>query len=298
MSAAGLFGPGSVTWRVYGETAMILGGGRALILQMAHPRIGAAVEQHSRYRDDRWGRLRHTLRTVGEILFGDTETAVRSAERMRRLHVRYRGVVPAGREAGASYHAADPALVLWVWATLVDTSLIVFQLFVGRLSAAEQERFYAEQRRFAELCGVPPEAVPPTLPAFRAYVEQVVRETLEATPAAREAAALALNPLGLPPAAAPLAALGGLPTAGLLPEPLRHELGVRWSPRRERVLRAFAVVVRRVRPSLPARARRVRSARAAAGRLRSGGGAGAVAMAAGPGADAQARRSCLQPPPR
>lgn len=270
MSAGGLFGPGSVTWRVYGETAMILGGGRALVLQMAHPQIGAAVEQHSRYRDDRWGRLRHTLRTVGEILFGDTETAVRSAERMRRMHARYRGVVPAGRATGTAYEATDPELVLWVWATLVDSSLLVYERVVGTLTAAEQKLFYQEQLRFAELCGVPAGQVPPSLPAFRAYVDRTVGETLEATPAARESAALVMNPFGLPRIAAPIVALTGLPTAGLLPEPLRRELGIEWTSGSQRALTSLGAVVRVVRPLLPARVRRVRSARAAEERLRRG----------------------------
>lgn len=267
MSAGGMFGPGSVTWHVYGETAMVLGGGRALVLQMAHPHVGAAVEQHSRYRVDRWGRLRHTLRTVGEILFGETEAAARSAERMRRMHARYRGVVPAGRAAGAAYDATDPSVVLWVWATLVDTSLLVHELFVGSLTEPEQARFYDEQRRFAELCGVPEAAVPPTLAAFRTYVALMVAETLEATPAAREAAALVTNPFGVPRALAPLAELTALPTAGLLPEPLRRELGVAWSPARALALALLAAVFRRLRPWLPARLRRVRSARAAEERV-------------------------------
>lgn len=270
MSAGGLFGPGSVTWRVYGESAMLLGGGRALILQMAHPHIGAAVDQHSRYRDDRWGRLRHTLRTVGEILFGDTPTALRSAERMRRQHVRYHGVVPAGRAAGASYDASDPALVLWVWATLADSALAVYQRFVGTLSAAEIDRYYEEQQRFAELCGVPAAEIPPTYAAFRTYVADTVRDTLEATPAAQEAAEMVMNPFRLPRAAAPIVLLMGLPTAGLLPDPLRADLGIGWRRADELLLCAVARRLRLLRRVLPTKLRQVRSARAARRRIANG----------------------------
>lgn len=261
MSAGGLFGPGSVTWRVYGESAMLLGGGRALILQMAHPHIGAAVDQHSRYRDDRWGRLRHTLSTVGEILFGDTSTALRSAERMRRQHVRFRGVVPAGRAAGAFYDASDPALVLWVWATLVDSALSAYERFVGTLAAAETDRYYAEQRRFAELCGVPAAEIPPNYAAFRVYVMDVIQTTLEATPAAQEATAMVMNPFKLPRVAAPVVLLMGLPTAGLLPDPLRADLGIGWRQADDVLLRVAATAFRLIRPALPLRLRQVRSAR-------------------------------------
>lgn len=268
MSAGGLFGPGSVTWRVNGEMAMILGGGRALILQMAHPRIGAAVDQHSRYGEDRWTRLRHTLRMVAEITFGDTEAAIGSAERVRRIHVHYRGVVPDGKAAGQSYDATDPALILWVWATLVDTSLIAYERFVGQLTPGEIERYYAEQQRMAEAFGVPGGAPPRSYAAFRRYFDRIVRETLEATPAARAATALVLNPFRLPRAAAPITFVIGMPTAALLPEPLRSALGVRWTPTSDRFFRASATCVRTVRPALPAPFRRVRSARAADARIR------------------------------
>lgn len=268
MSAHGLFGPASATWRINGERAMILGGGRALILQMAHPHIGAAVDHHSRYRDDRWGRLRHTLTTIGEILFGDTETAERSAARMRRFHARFRGLVPEGRAAGQSYDATDAALVLWVWATLVDSAILVYHRYVHPLTTDEIERYYTEQRRFAEICGVPGDACPSTHATFRAYFDGIVRDTLEATPAAREAATLVMNPFGLPRLAAPIVLLMGLPTAGLLPEPLRSELAVPWGPGRERLLRGSAAASRTLRPALPHRLRRVRSARLADQRIR------------------------------
>jgi uncharacterized protein (DUF2236 family) len=246
---------------------MLLGGGRALILQMAHPHIGAAVDQHSRYRDDRWGRLRHTLKTVGEILFGDTPTALRSAERMRRQHARYRGVVPAGRAAGDPYDASDPALILWVWATLVDSALTVYERFVGSLSAAEIDRYYEEQQAFAHLCGVPARDVPPTYPAFRNYFSAMVRDTLEATPAAREATEMVMNPFKLPPIAAPVALLMGLPTAGLLPDPLRTDLGIGWTSAKEALLRLVAMTFQLIRPVLPVSLRRVRSARQARKRV-------------------------------
>jgi uncharacterized protein (DUF2236 family) len=249
---------------------MLLGGGRALILQMAHPHVGAAVEQHSRYRDDRWGRLTHTLRAMGESQFGDTETATRSADRMRRLPVHYRGVVPAGAAAGRRYDAADPSLVLWVWATLLDTSLVVYQRFVRRLTPQEIARYYVEQQRMAELCGVPAGQPPPTYAAFRAYFDDVVRDTLEATPAAREATALVMNPFRLPRAAAPIVQLTGLPTAALLPEPLRSELCVNWTPSRARLFQASAAALRTLHPALPAPLHRVRSARAAQARIRGG----------------------------
>jgi uncharacterized protein (DUF2236 family) len=266
-SDAGWFGPGSATWRINSEAALILGGGRALILQVAHPLVGAGVEHYSRFRTDRWGRLTHTLDTMGQIIFGDEQTARRGAERMRRAHARIQGIVSAGNAAGHPYDATDPTLILWVWATLVDTSLATYQRYVHPLPSDEIERYYDEQKRFAYACGVPPGDCPDTYSDFAAYFERTIEHTLEATAAAHHVADIALNPLSLPRLAAPLLELMSAPTVGLLPPRLREDLGLRWSPGRDRMLRLTAHACRRSLPLLPHRLRHVRSARQATRRV-------------------------------
>lgn len=264
---AGWFGPGSATWAINSEAALMLGGGCALILQVAHPLVGAGVEHYSRFQTDRWGRLTHTLDTMGQIIFGDTPTAERGAERMRRAHARIQGTVSTGHAAGAPYDATDPALVLWVWATLVHTSIATYERYVHRIPAAEVARYYEEQKRFAHACGVPLGACPSTYGDFTAYFEGTVQSVLEPTPAARHVADIALNPLDLPrAAAAPLLALVRLPTVGLLPERLRDGLDLRWSQSRGHAFALTAFACRRTMPLLPRRVRHVRSARAAARR--------------------------------
>lgn len=264
---AGWFGPGSATWAINSEAALMLGGGCALILQVAHPLVGAGVEHYSRFHADRWGRLTHTLDTMGRLIFGDTATAERSAMRMRRAHGRIQGIVSVGQAAGRSYDATDPALVLWVWATLVHTSIATYERYVRRLPSTEIERYYIEQKRLAYACGVPLDGCPPTYADFTAYFEGTVQRLLEPTPAARHVADIALNPLDLPRAAAPLLALVRLPTVGLLPERLRDGLDLRWCPRRGQAFALTAFACRHAVPLLPGRLRHVRSARAAARRL-------------------------------
>lgn len=268
-AAAGWFGPGSTTWRINREAALILGGGRALILQVAHPLVGAGVEHYSRFRTDRWGRLTHTLDTMGQIIFGDAELAERGAARMRRAHARIQGTVSVGHAAGRPYNATDPSLVLWVWATLVDTSLVTYQRYVGRLSRVEIERYYDEQKRFAYACGVPVGTCPDTYAEFAIYFDQQLRSTLEPTPAARHVAEIALNPLGLPRSAAPILAVIAAPTIGLLPPRLRDGLGLRWSRRRDVLLQVASGTSRLLLPAVPPRLRHVRSAREAMARTRS-----------------------------
>ncbi len=250
----------------------MLGGGRALILQVAHPLVGAGVEHYSRFHTDRWGRLTHTLDTMGQIIFGDEQTARRGAERMRRAHARIQGIVSTGHAAGRPYDATDPTLVLWVWATLVDTSLVTYQRYVARLDPDEIERYYQEQKRFAHACGVPAGDCPPTYDEFAFYFADVVAHTLEPTPAARHVAEIALNPFDLPRLAAPLLELLRLPTLGLLPAQLRDDLDLRWTRWHDHALRLSALVCRSSVPALPSGLRRVRSAREATQRLPDGAG--------------------------
>jgi uncharacterized protein (DUF2236 family) len=260
---AGWFGPGSATWAINSEAALMLGGGCALILQVAHPLVGAGVEHYSRFHADRWGRLTHTLDTMGRLIFGDTATAERSAMRMRRAHGRIQGVVSAGHAAGRSYDATDPALVLWVWATLVHTSIATYERYVHRLPPTEIERYYAEQKRLAYACGVPLDGCPPTYADFTTYFKGTVERTLEPTAAAHHVADIALNPLDLPRAAGPVLEMVRLPTVGLLPPRLRDDLSLRWSPGRAHAFSMTALACRRALPLLPCRLRHVRSARQA-----------------------------------
>ena len=65
----GLFGPASVAWRVHGDSAMLIGGLRSLMLQTLHPLAMAGVADHSDYREDPWGRLHRTGRFIGCLLY-------------------------------------------------------------------------------------------------------------------------------------------------------------------------------------------------------------------------------------
>ncbi len=166
----GLFGPASVTWRVHGDSAMLIGGLRALMLQTLHPLAMAGVADHSDYRHDPWGRLHRTGRFVGATTYGNTPSAERMIERVRRIHDHVQGTAPDGRP----YSANDPHLLLWVHVTEVDSFLAAYRRYgTGRLTDAEQDRYVAEMAQIAERLGA--EEVPrdraqlaETLQLFRA----------------------------------------------------------------------------------------------------------------------------------
>ncbi|HEU4977778.1 MAG TPA: oxygenase MpaB family protein [Solirubrobacteraceae bacterium] len=259
MAHDGLYGPETVTWRVNREGVLLLGGGRALLMQVAHPLVAAGVEQHSGYERDPWGRLYRTLDTVTKIVFGTRAESEGAAARLRRAHERVSGV---SRE-GVAYDARDPDLLLWVWATLVDTSLVVYERCVVALSDAERERYYREQWRFARACGVPEGHWPATHAAFADYLVRMERDELAVGEDAQRIAATVVGPrVALP--LRPAFAVAGLATVGLLPPGLRAQYGYAWGPGRERALALLLRGAGGVRPLLPPPLREFPAARRAA----------------------------------
>jgi uncharacterized protein (DUF2236 family) len=266
----GYFAPGGAAWRIGRELALMLGGGRALLLQVAHPLVAAGVATHSDYRERPWRRLEQTMSSVWAIVYGTRAEADRAASRVRALHRRVRGTSVDGTArfpAGTAYSALDPSLLMWVHATLVDTALLVYESWVGRLAPNEQHAYYEEMKTMATLFGTPEEAIPPTLPDFRDYMQgKLDGDEIEVTETAREIARTVLHP-PLPLALRPAMEAVNLATAGLLPPRLREQYGFRWTPAHSSLLSAARHSARRVLfPVLPDIARAVAAARRAEGR--------------------------------
>jgi uncharacterized protein (DUF2236 family) len=216
-------GPDSLSAQLLGHPLVLLGGPRALLLELADPAVAQAVADHSSFEAEPVRRLARTLRVMDQIAFGPPAASRRAAARLRRLHARVRG---------AAYAADDPELLLWVHATLVDTVVCVDRRYLGLLDSAGRRRYYDESRAVAEAVGVPACLVPPDLEAFGAYFEARL-EALEVGPVARRLAAAVLNPrldrLGSPlalPARLAVPAWVKLVTADLLPAGLRAAYGL------------------------------------------------------------------------
>jgi uncharacterized protein (DUF2236 family) len=263
-----LYGPGSAGWRYNREATLLLGAGpRALLLQVAHPLVAEGVAQHSDFRSDPWGRLAGTLRSYLRIVYGTPPAARAEVARLNRLHARVTGPVTdpdAAAAHGARYRALDPALSLWVHATLIDSLLVANDRWATPLSAADRERFYAETRPVGRAFGVPDDVLPHDIDAFDAYVASMLAAggPVHPSPIARELAPSILQPplegvvagrvdallgpvapavrraLGIVPQPAVDALL--LPAIGLLPARTREEYGLRWGPV-ERAIDAWLV---------------------------------------------------------
>jgi uncharacterized protein (DUF2236 family) len=189
----GFFGPASVTWRVSADLSAPVAGLRSLLVQALHPLAMAGVDQHSGWQQDPVGRLAATQEYVTTISFGDRATAEQAAARVRRIHEHVRGTDPV---TGQRYAAGDPALLLWVHAALVESTLVAGDLFGTRLPPADRDRYVGEMVAAAELVGVPAGLAPSSAAELESYLGEV-RPSLRGTPAASESMAYLLDPPGL-----------------------------------------------------------------------------------------------------
>ena len=217
----GLFGPGSVTWLVHQDAAMLVGGIRALFLQTMHPRAMAGVAQHSAYKDDPFGRLRRTSRYVGAVSFAPEAEAKAAIAGVRRAHRLVKGTTSTGE----TYAANDPHLLAWVHHALIDSFLVAYQQYgKRRLTPAEADRYVCEQSVLAEMIGAEPDG-PKSVSELNAWFANI-RPELQGTREARDAAFWLLTaPMG-PKLAVPYAVLVGA-AVGSLPRFVRRAL---WIP--------------------------------------------------------------------
>lgn len=265
----GVFGPGSMTWRVDREAAVFLGAGRALLLQLAHPWVASAVADQSRVFADPVGRFHRTFGVTFTMVFGSLEQALSVARRLYQRHQAVRGVLPQSAgpfAAGSSYHANEVAALRWVHATLVETALVAHELVLPRLSDSERERYWAEARLYAALFGIPPDSLPSDWASFIAYREAMVAsDVLAVSDAARGIVGQIFS--GQVTGIRPPLWYRAL-TAELLPERLREAFELQLGEaERESAARAL-VWMRRIYPLLPRRLRFVGPCQEAEERLR------------------------------
>ncbi|HEY0832232.1 MAG TPA: oxygenase MpaB family protein [Candidatus Dormibacteraeota bacterium] len=233
----GLYADDSITRRVNRENVLLLGGGRALLMQLAHPKVAAGVDAHSDFRTRPIGRLRRTIRMTMAIVFGDRETALAAARAVNQTH---------GRVRGDDYRALDPNLLLWVHATLVDSALVTYDAFVRRLSPSERDEFFQESKLLGELLGIPRDRFPPTYGDFATYMDAMLSSgDVRVGPLAIDLGRQVVRPrLRLVPGRAMIPF--EIVTAGLLPASLREQYGLAWGRGQERTFRLLVKALPRL----------------------------------------------------
>jgi uncharacterized protein (DUF2236 family) len=216
------FARDSVIRRVNIEPAIMFGAGRALLLQLAHPAVAQGVEDHSDFKGNPFKRLQGTLEATYAVVFGSEELAEGVGRRIQWIH---------DFVTGPTYQANDPANLLWVHATLTDTALRCYTSLVEPLSPEDEETYYEEMTRVAEVFGVARTHQPATLADFRAYMDETIA-AIDVTAVGRDLASFILDPelpLGLHVPSKPLLRLQRRFTLGTIPAPIREQLGVPWS---------------------------------------------------------------------
>jgi uncharacterized protein (DUF2236 family) len=267
-SSAGIFGPHSLTWRVDREVANFLGAGRALLLQLAHPWVASAIEQHSNAFADPIARFHRTFGTVYTMVFGTLEASLDAARSLHRRHAMIRGrlaVTVGPFLEGSLYFANSIPALLWVYATLIDTALITHDLVLPPLTPEAREQYIAESRLFAALFGIPPKSLPGTWAEFTAYRDGILRsQTLTVTESAQK---MAHRLLGRSEVWFPIPASYRALTAQILPLSLREAFALPFGENERRAAGQLVARIRRVYPFLPAALRYVGPYLEARGRL-------------------------------
>lgn len=241
---------------------------RAVVMELAHPKVAAAVAEHSQFRRRPVSRFWVTTDAATRILFGSGEVARGAVQQIYRVHDRISGTLPGPdrdhleRLAGTTpdslaYTAHDATLLLWVWATLVDSLEEAFSRWVRPLNEAEAEAYYADMVGGARFFGIPEQLIPPDRPAFRAYLDEMLdRKELGSTPTSQATVGELLwqrHPLMPPPWVRTLRVLAVL----TLDSRLRDRLGLGRDPADRRLAERLDALLCRYYRRLPAWRRRL-----------------------------------------
>ena len=255
----GIFGPASVTWRIGRERAVLLAGGRSLLMQLAHPRVAQGVAEHSDFREKPFRRLARTMTLSLDGMFGDRSRALRTAGQINAAHVGVRG---------EGYSAFDPDLLLWVFATFTESTVLAYELFVGRLTAHEKDTYYEEGLAATRTLGLQRAIAPATFEGLSSYIrEQIESGVVRVNETGLAMCDATLRPPRAPKVLRPAFDAGAFIAAAMLPAELREQFRLPWSIRRQAAFDVFVRAVRRTVPRLPPALRYVPQAREAERRV-------------------------------
>jgi uncharacterized protein (DUF2236 family) len=247
------FSPSSTLWKVNREQVLLLGGARALLLQVAHPLVAEAVYDHSYVFHRPIKRLLRTLDLTLKMVFGTRQEVMEAARTVNQTHHPVTGVLSesVGRyPIGTPYDAHDPELKLWVYATLVEGAVSTYERLIGTLTDDEKQSFFVDSCTFVALLGVKQANLPASYDDLCIYMEDMIasgrvivsRKAREIAPFIMAETYPMLKPLTLPPSRI---------TVGLLPPVLREQYGYTFSRWEQRALDGFCAWTRRSVPFLP-----------------------------------------------
>ena len=279
--SAGIFGPGSVIWRINREAGLFLGAGRAALLQLAHPWVATALEQHSSLMARPIARFHNTFRVMYAMVFGSLDQALGAARHLYALHTRIEGEMRedvASYRRGSQYQANEIAALRWVFATLTESAVLAYETVLGPMGDAEREAYYAETKILAALFGIPAAELPADWNAFVGYCSAMVEpgEVFAALGVSERARAMGQNLLAGAGSWVKLPRWYRALTVAWMPERLRSGFGLQFDEDERRAAERARRVLPEVYRRLPAAVRFVGPWHEAQARLKRRG-AGTVA---------------------
>ncbi len=250
----GYFAQDSMIQKIDREAVVLLGAGRVILLQLAHPFITAGVDDYSNFKAEILKRLYRTLLFKHKLVFMDRDTARQGLNHFHEMHARIQGRLgeAAGRfPADTRYSGRDPEAKLWVHATFIDTCIKVYEQFVTPLTPEQRKEYYADSKVLARLMEIPEKILPGSLEAFDEYMDRMLSgDSLAVTDRTRRLADAVLYPdVGVLPSLS--AGLLRFVTAGLLPKRFRDAYGLEWGDKQQIILDGFAGSSRFLRPFVP-----------------------------------------------
>jgi uncharacterized protein (DUF2236 family) len=245
-----IVGPESLTWQFASDLRLFLSMLYPLLLQVAHPTVGAGVRDYSDFEQRPFNRLFGTLDYLLVLQYGGRDAAA-MGRRLREIHKRFKGTKPDGE----AYYALEPRAYAWVHATLLDAYVSGHAHFGRPMTRPQIERFYREYKGLGRLIGVREHDLPPDWDGFRAYFDDVVSGELEHTESV-DRVLRALDGVAIPHLPEVVVRAIRLPArrllyvcgVGLLPEVLRERCEIDWTRRDDREFRGISTAARRMTP--------------------------------------------------
>lgn len=251
------FSPTGKVHQLHRERLLILfGGQRSLLMQLAHPMVAQGVLDYSSVRRDPVGRLNRTLKLTQSFIFGTNEEVMQAAEKINRVHKAVQGTLQqkiGTHKAGTAYHALDPELLTWVWATLIDSAVLVYETFIGPLKDNEKESYYQESKKLLPPLGGDIKTTPATFNDLTTYLQKMYKskKVVVGEEAKREIVPYLLlkKPKRLKiflfPLSVPLVKI----TIGLMPVELRDQYELQWNKTDQKLFDIFAATSRKLHTS-------------------------------------------------
>ncbi|AXC14755.1 hypothetical protein ACPOL_5507 [Acidisarcina polymorpha] len=248
----GIFGPESISWKVNREAALFLGAGRAALLQLAHPWVAAALDQHSNLRNDPLERFHNTFRVIFTMVFGTRAQALAASRHLYQLHSHIEGELPESAAAysrGSRYQANEANALCWVYSTLVESALIAYESVLPALPPNERESYYTESKTMAALFGIPGELLPRDWEAFERYnLAMLASGKLGVNTLSRELSQRILHGRG---SWIPIPGWYCALTAAWMPAPLRDAFELDFGPNEQAAARRAFARLPQIYPRLP-----------------------------------------------